>query len=495
MLLAAVRKGTARPIIGVMAWMMCLALLVLAEIIFFVILRIMSSRWKRPLDILKGDIPRSHRTPVDILRMVEDHISRSRKDAEDFFSHWHFDTPTSKLRRRDIEDFLIWNAFTRRREEITDEELQLVLATLSRVEQKLDLKWSVDGQPQGHRHSAHTFAAHTWESNPSYNHCPLLVYMCIFVLKKGVGPILLMILGFRYRTRGILGYWVREKDCKCGRNLRRARQDGPQEALMFFHGISPGLVVYLQFLMRFRHQKVVLIELHWVTLNPFCTSVPTCDEFCNTITDILDENGIAKVCLSAHSYGSFMVAWLLFFPKLSGRISRVVIVSGPALNLFLSKTCKVVCYDKPFWFEYCLAHVFFRQFYWHQCVLTARDLPKGSTVVLVEHDELIPVPDVVRDCEEHGVRCHVIPRTRHAFEIFMPLACAKTVQFIRQASEEPVNNGKGVNLFFHTARSSKLYGAVCNIFLPAMDAIANLFVMRGHSPFNLQMLSSCNTIQ
>lgn len=258
---------------------------------------------------------------------------------------------------------------------------------------------------------------------------------------------------------------------------------------MFFHGISPGLIAYLQFLMRFRHQKVILVELHWVTFNPLCTKAPTCDEFCNTVVDLLDANNVNKVCLSGHSYGSFMVAWLLFFPGVAGRISRVVIVSGPALNLFLPKTCKTVCYDKPFWFDYCLAHLFFRQFYWHQCVLTAADLPTGSTVVLVEHDELIPVADVARDCAEHEVRCHIIPRTTHAFEILMPLTCARVVQFIRQSSGDPLNNDQDVSLFFHSARSSKLYGRFCDTCLRGLDAFANLFVMRGHSPFNLQMLS------
>lgn len=159
------------------------------------------------------------------------------------------------------------------------------------------------------------------------------------------------------------------------------------------------------------------------------------------------------------------------------------------MSLFNGKTCKIVCYDKPIWFDYCLAHIFFRQFFWHQCVLTAADLPKGSTVVLVEHDELVPVEDVVRDCAEHGVRCHVVPRTTHGFEMLFPLACGRLVQFIRQGHGEPLKNDDGVSLFFHTARSSKLYGFFYTLCLQAMDSILRLFVMRGHSPFNLKVLS------
>lgn len=285
----------------------------------------------------------------------------------------------------------------------------------------------------------------------------------------------------------MLAYWVRDQYCKCS---RRARQDAPQdEVLVFFHGLGPGLVAYLQFLMRFRHQKTILIELHWVTFNPLYTSPPTSNDFCNTVADLLDANGVTHACLNAHSYGSFMVAWLLFFPRLEGRITRVVIVSGPALNLFISKLSVVVCYDKPIWMDYCMAHNFYRQFWWQEMVLTAADLPKGSTVVLVEHDQLVPVADVVRDCADHGVRCHVLPDTWHGHEVVFPIACSRVVQFIREGHGEPLKNDNGVSLFFHGAQSSKLYGCFYGLTLRALDAVTYLFCMYGHSPFNMQVLT------
>eukprot|EP00930_Biecheleria_cincta_P000577 TRINITY_DN10129_c0_g1_i1.p1 TRINITY_DN10129_c0_g1~~TRINITY_DN10129_c0_g1_i1.p1 ORF type:complete len:509 (+),score=58.46 TRINITY_DN10129_c0_g1_i1:146-1672(+) len=470
-----------------MAWAeWCLAAAV-TELLFYVYLRLKSRKWRQPLDVLSGDFPKARRGPVDILRVVEDHMSRSRQDAEDFLSKWHFDVPFSKIRREDAEEFLIWSAFTRRQNEISAAELRLVASCLDRVEKAAGLQWNAETNSSlpGHPASAQKFAAHTWESKCSYNHWPLFVYLMLWFVKRVIGTPCLLLLGFRYRRQGFLGYWVREKDCRCGKR----RQDGQQESLVFFHGIGPGLAAYLQFLMRFRHQKVILIELHWVTFNPFDTEVPEANMFCNTVADLLDANSVTNACFSAHSYGSFMVAWLLPFPRMEGRITRVVIVSGPALNLFISKTCKSVCYDKPIWFEYCLAHIFFRQFFWHQCVLTASDLPKASTVVVVENDELIPVADVVRDCADQKVRCHVVPRITHGCEIVFPIACSKVVQFIRMGHGEPLKNDKGVSLFFHGAQSSKLYGWFYDLSLRALDAVTSLFCMYGHSPFDLQMLS------
>mmetsp|Transcript_98774 Transcript_98774/g.175873 ORF Transcript_98774/g.175873 Transcript_98774/m.175873 type:complete len:501 (-) Transcript_98774:41-1543(-) len=472
-----------------MSWKDVGLALAVIELLFYVFLRLKSRGWKQPLDILQGDFPASSRTPEDILRMIEEHMSRSRKHAEEFLSLWHFNAPVSQLRRADAEDLLIWSAFTRRRHEISEEELRLVETCLDRVEAKLGLAWShSSSEPPGHPASSQKFAAHTWETDCSYNHMPLVVYFMMWAFNRVVGTPCLLLLGFRYRRQGFLGYWVREQDCGCARRARKAENEN-FEGLVFFHGICPGLVTYLQFLMRFRHQKVVLIELHWVTFNPFNTTVPSQDEFCNAVVDLLDANGVINACLSAHSYGSFMVAWLLRFPRFKDRILRVVIVSGPALSLFTGTTCKTVCYDKPIWFDYCLAHIFFRQFFWHQCVLTAADLPPSSTVVLVEHDELIPVNHVVKDCEDHGVRCHIVPRTQHGFEMVFPVACSRMVQFIRQGHGEPLKNDKGVGLFFHAARSSKLYSRFYDYLLRVLDAVADYIVMYGHSPFNLQVLS------
>lgn len=460
------------------------------ELLFYVFLWIRWTRWQCPLNFFRGDFPKKARPPADIIKMVEHHMCRSRKDAETFLADWHFGASTKTMSREDVEEFLSWSFFFRRRQELTDDELSLLTKCLARVEKKTGLSWGSEQAPlSGHSYSAQKFAAHTWETQCSYHHFPLVFYLICFIFKRLIGTPCLLLLGFRYSRQGSLGYWTRHLDCTC---VRRSRpQAGPQEALLFFHGICPGLVTYLQFLMRFRHQTVILFELPWVTFNPLCTTVPSVDDFCNDVADALDAQRIARVCLSGHSYGSFMVAWLLRHPRMAGRVARVVLVSAPALNLFIVKTCKVVCYDKPFWFDYCLAHIFFRQFHWHECVLTAADLPKGSTVVLCEHDELVPIADVVRDCEENGVRCFVIPQHRHAWEIINPIACARVVKFIREGRGEPLRpkDDKGVGLFFHTARSSERWTKLYNLFYGLIDAIMSLFITTGHSPFDLSMLS------
>lgn len=149
-----------------------------------------------------------------------------------------------------------------------------------------------------------------------------------------------------------------------------------------------------------------------------------------------------------------------------------------------------VCYEKPRWFEYTLANTLFRQFFWYQNVLTAADLPQGSVVVLMEQDELIPVPDVASDCKANGISCAIVPRLNHGFELFWPLSCGRIVQFIRKQTplgQSDSARGSDVKLFFHNARSSALFSSFIEWSLSILDTISPL---RGHSPYNLQMLES-----
>merc|ERR1719443_2599914 len=88
------------------------------ELLWYLLLRLMSRSWRRPLSVLEGDFPKAMRTPAEILKKVEFHMSRSLKDAEAFLTDWHFGAAMSTLRRHDVEDFLCWATFTRRRHQV-----------------------------------------------------------------------------------------------------------------------------------------------------------------------------------------------------------------------------------------------------------------------------------------------------------------------------------------------------------------------------------------
>ena len=76
-------------------------------------------------------------------------------------------------------------------------------------------------------------------------------------------------------------------------------------------------------------------------------------------------------------------------------------MSPPALGLYLHKTCRTVVYGKPVWFDYCLASVFYRQFFWFECALFPEDLPKGS---------VLPAPVALRTEPARSVEETTSPR-------------------------------------------------------------------------------------
>jgi len=58
-------------------------------------------------------------------------------------------------------------------------------------------------------------------------------------------------------------------------------------------------------------------------------------------------------------------------------------------------------------------------------------------VVLSEHDEMIPVQEVARDCLDHGVGLLVLPGLRHGFELFRPGSRRRIVNFFLGRHKEP----------------------------------------------------------
>jgi len=299
-------------------------------------------------------------------------------------------------------------------------------AMLQRVEAKVGLQWGVpDDQSSRPR-----FAAHTWEEDCSYRFFPLIFYLGIFAVHWLIDFPVLLLLGFRRGRAGNIGYWIKPGGKK--------EEQEPLDAYVFIHGISVGRICYLPFVLAFSHRPVVIIDIHWVTFNPFQCEVPRAEDFCVNMTEIFDAHGLRSVCIMAHSYGSFVTAWMLACPELRGRVARVAFIAAPALWLILPKTNRAVVYDKPIWFEHSLAHVFYRQFFWYEYMLTAEELPSGSVVIVSEHDEMIPVPEVVSDLKEHGVSHMVLEGHRHGFELFWPFSCWRIVKLIlAQEKEEP----------------------------------------------------------
>lgn len=405
-----------------------------AEALSFLVLRLRARSWRRPLDFKRGDFPPHNRPPTELLRKMEEYMSRSKQHFESFLGSWCFGAEVANIQRSDAEELLAWAVFCRRAADLEPEERRLTVEALSRAEAKVGFALAQASRvapPQGQQASKLRFCAHTWEEDCSYHYFPLALYVAIFLVHSVVDPVVLFFLGFRHHRRAGLSYWLRPGPGRGPAGGEAAAGAWPPwDAVVWLHGLSVGRIFYMNFVLRFRHETLLMVDMPWVAFNPLRTEVPRSADFCKGVAQVLDAHGLGPVCVVGHSYGSFAAAWMRFSPHLRGRLARFVLISGPALGLFLPKTCGTVLYGKPFWFEHNLAHVFLRQFFWYESYLAAEDLPKGSIVALSECDEMIPVEEVVRDCAENGVSFLVLPGLRHGFELFWPRSARRISRFV-----------------------------------------------------------------
>lgn len=408
--------------------LLAVSAIVAVELLFYLLVQRQRRGWSSPLVFDRGHFKPQTLTPSELLKKFEDYMTKSKRHAESLLEGWFFDAPIETLGRHDVEEFVAWAVYMRRRDELTEEELDVVLSFLERVEAKvgvLPLMAQANGEktPAGKRSSLR-FAAHTWEENVSHRHLPVFIYAAMGVLRTAVDWVVLRLLGFQRMHWGHLSYWIRYP--------RSAKVPKPQEdAFLFLHGILVARIFYLLFVWRFSSETLILVDMPWVAIDPWKPSTVSSEDFVESVEGILRRHSISRACVAAHSYGSLATAWLLRDQRTRERISRVILIAGVALSIFIPKLCRIVLYQQPFWMEHSLARVFWREFFWYQGLLTAEDLPKGSLVILSERDELMPVPEVEEDCQDHGVDVLVLKNLGHGFELFNPLACGKIVEFIR----------------------------------------------------------------
>lgn len=216
----------------------------------------------------------------------------------------------------------------------------------------------------------------------------------------------------------------------------------PFDSFLWLTGIMVGRLGYLPFLWSFRRHTLVLVDLPWVALLPFQSYAPSSAALCSDLLQLLERHSFHKMCVASHSYGSFVAAWMMFTPKIQARVARVVLLAAPALGFLTGKTCRSVLYDKPFWFESSLAHVFFRHLFVYESFLSAEDLPRGSVVIVSECDEMIPVEEVCFECKRAGIDLLMLPRLRHGWELFWPRSCRTIVRYLHEKLSSPVPNNE-----------------------------------------------------
>jgi len=240
--------------------------------------------------------------------------------------------------------------------------------------------------------------------------------------------------------------------------------------ILFLHGVGVGLLTYLHILAhisaeaRASGQAVIVPEFPHVSMR-LCAGqeVPTAERAAEGVLAMLDALGVDKVCVVAHSYGTFVASRLV--QTAGHRIVSLALIDPVCLAMFMPHLLHSFIYKPPrrdsLWHrvkdhfvrfaarEVHIAATFCRKFYWTSVQLDFELLPDNAMVVLGGCDELLHGEEVaagLRALQERRAAGAVSfsaqpPRT---YTHFTTLAEALSSRQQQQASQQQQPQSQGL---------------------------------------------------
>lgn len=287
-------------------------------------------------------------------------------------------------------------------------------------------------------------------------HRPLLVYALTALVMPALGNRTLMGLGFRPYRAGSTEYWLRLPHGVQGtRSGRPVRLEGAGRALVFCHGIGVGPTMclpLLEFLVKgCGSHPIFLVDSAAVSMR-FVEDPPCAREVAANVADMLESWGLQTAHLVGHSFGSFVLAWVLrykrsYVEKMSFLdpvcfLLLKVLVEGYELQQLrpdhqmdtMEKIVKYFVFTELF-----VCNYLSRCFFWEESQVTMEDLSGVATLIVLEsRDAIVPTHSVQRVVVDEQARRAAqggrvggctplevlwVDEQPHAGFLFDPLAC------------------------------------------------------------------------
>ncbi|RDB22886.1 hypothetical protein Hypma_009773 [Hypsizygus marmoreus] len=350
----------------------------------------------------------------------------------------------SQLRRHDLIDWLLWSLFScspeeaKPRKEEWKEELDEYVA---KIEEQLGQKLN-DGREDGVTSMRLTL------DPVKMVHRPLLWYS-IVCLVDTMTSLSLLHFGFKHYSttqkwfqtfppRPLLSFLSHKADISPDILLPywyRPHKSSTKLPILFLHGIGIGMYPYLGFLRELIAQDpdvgILLVELLPISMHMTTHPIPPRPLLIKALNEILESLDISRVVLMAHSYGTFIAAYILRPPytqdsdpesdtqvhlSLLRKLTNTVLVDPipillhlpPVAHNFLHRTPSGAAHWQLWYFastDADVARTLGRAFFWEEGVLwkgeirsymrgegegSARSEGRNVAIVLAGDDQIVP---------------------------------------------------------------------------------------------------------
>jgi pimeloyl-ACP methyl ester carboxylesterase len=220
-----------------------------------------------------------------------------------------------------------------------------------------------------------------------FYHRPLLIYILTYLFNF-VGYAWLRLCGFERRCMGVVPYWYRPAEPGPG------LADSHLPPVVFFHGITPGWLVYLPSVFAIIGcRPTLLIDLDAIKINSLVFDMPTESDFVDGVTNAIDLHfgTAAKVSIVGHSFGTISSTW--FLRHKSCRVAHLTLIDPVSLLLGLPDVAHNFLHKVPDSIiklimrlmasrEITVSNMLHRHFWWYNNILILEDLPPGINVVI-----------------------------------------------------------------------------------------------------------------
>ena len=359
------------------------------------------------------------------------------------------------LGRLQITEFLAWAFFTKEIADLTVEEQQELNRCLTILQSRVGLVFPEESSSSSFTEmsSPQYKARRLCLENLSPLHRPMLVYICVEVVRTLAG-LVLRCNGFR-STRshsGLMG-WYRPRQCadtnrSDNGNYQEEDQKPTLLPLVFFHGIAPaGLAFYLPMIFNLIRdgRPALLVEQPSISGRFGTFGALNETEMIQAVEEMLAEtvdadathDASSPLLWAGHSFGSCPLTWMLRHESLRQRSAGLllldpvtILLSEPAvmLNFLYSRQIskiRMVAASELFT-EYYLR----RHFAWYNAEALWIDDNRANpeeasysvTVALSACDEIVDAPKVASYLEGYRAQVRTIywPEARHGYCITSP---------------------------------------------------------------------------
>mmetsp|Transcript_52378 Transcript_52378/g.71508 ORF Transcript_52378/g.71508 Transcript_52378/m.71508 type:complete len:494 (-) Transcript_52378:183-1664(-) len=372
----------------------CLCAWVILEVMFWLLT---TFSWSRTLDQLSTPPPYREdpeRLVEKILRIVG--MLRSFT-VTDFLRGWFLGAPLSNIRKGNVEEFLAWAMFAKEKNSLDVDQNAAVARVIDSFSTKYGIRFEAGLNPNT---KCIKFTLEPMSSHVV--HRPLLFYVVCRISQVAAAFVLSQAGFIHYNTNAHgLSYWYRPSP--------QPNQECQAIPSIFFHGITPGICWYLK-LLRTTSQgrSTMIVDVPSISMNLDMSPPPQRKVLVASMRSALAKHGIDKACVAGHSYGTFLVAWMV--QDAPDLVAQVILID-PMCFLPIPTVASNFLYKKPVnrlsWSQSVLhfggateigvAKVLRRHFWWYDSMLWADDLDGIPTIVHLASNDKVCNAGLIRE--------------------------------------------------------------------------------------------------